>query len=185
MVISDLVSGVQLQSATIELLNDEDVSIDTLCATLRWLIPPSWPPQYNDRETRDWFRSEMLNDVEMENWLSYYVSVPTTEGRMLVGTAGYKGKPNSARAVEIGYTIISEFQRKGIATTATKLLISNALNSGSVEKVTAETLPTLTASLAVLRKCGFAFTSQRQDPELGTVLLYEFTTQISVSDVTT
>lgn len=175
MILDDQSSGVQLQPATIELLNDEDISLETLCAGLKCLLPPSWPPQFNDRETRDWFRREMLNDPEMANWLSYYVSVSTGDGRILVGTAGYKGKPNSQRVVEIGYTIIPEFQRQGIATTAAKLLISHAVASGHVEKIIAETLPSLTGSKAVLRNCGFAFTHQRQDPELGTILTYQFT----------
>jgi [ribosomal protein S5]-alanine N-acetyltransferase len=166
-------TGIILFAASIERLNDEDLSVAVLCGNLNLTTPPTWPPQFNDRDTRDWFRSELLNDPDMENWLSYYVSVPTVRGQMLVGAAGYKGKPSPAGAVEIGYTIIPEFQGMGIATAASKLLIANAFSNACVKKVTAETLPSLEGSIAVLRKCGFSLTGQRKDTDSGVILQYE------------
>jgi ribosomal-protein-alanine N-acetyltransferase len=72
--------------------------------------------------------------------------------------------------VEIGYSIVPEVHRRGIATEAIKLLIGYAFTNPDVRRVKAETLPRLIPSIGVLEKCGFRQTVEGFDPEEGKTL---------------
>jgi RimJ/RimL family protein N-acetyltransferase len=56
--------------------------------------------------------------------------------------------------VEIGYSVIPSWRRRGIATEACRALIDAAWQRGA-RVVIAHTLPNLEPSLGVLRKLGF------------------------------
>ena len=90
----------------------------------------------------------------------------------LVGTAGYKGPPDEAGTVEIGYSVIEAAQRRGYGSGAVNLLVARAFRDPRIVAVRAETLPQLVASQAVLKRCGFAFVGERHDPEDGRLLMY-------------
>jgi RimJ/RimL family protein N-acetyltransferase len=57
--------------------------------------------------------------------------------------------------VEIGYSVVPAWQRRDLATEASAALVKAAWQRGA-EVVLAHTLPHLGASIAVLRKLGFA-----------------------------
>lgn len=57
--------------------------------------------------------------------------------------------------VEVGYSIMPDYQRLGFASEATAALIGWAFSHPEVQLVTAETLPTLVDSIRVLEKNGF------------------------------
>lgn len=59
--------------------------------------------------------------------------------------------------VEVGYSIMPAFQRLGLASEAVAALIDWAFSDPGVQLVTAETLPSLPASIRVLEKNGFQF----------------------------
>ena len=79
--------------------------------------------------------------------------------------------------VEIGYSIVEAFQRRGIASAAIAQLVDRAFADPRVEVVTAETPVTFTASRGLLEKCGFALTGTRTDPEDGELALYARTSR--------
>jgi RimJ/RimL family protein N-acetyltransferase len=58
-------------------------------------------------------------------------------------------------AVEIGYSVVPSWQRRGVATEACKALIEGAWGRGA-RAVVAHTLPELEPSIGVLRKLGFS-----------------------------
>ena len=91
----------------------------------------------------------------------------------LCGTGGYKGPPNADGAVEIGYSVIPDAQRRGFASGAVRLLVARAFRDLRVSAVRAETLPDGIASQAVLRRCGFAEAGTRHDEDDGDVLCFE------------
>ena len=66
--------------------------------------------------------------------------------------------------VEIGYSIVEAFHRRGIASAAMAQLVDRAFADPRVEVVTAETPVTFTASRGLLEKCGFTLTGTRTDP---------------------
>ena len=55
----------------------------------------------------------------------------------------------------LGYAVARQFRGLGFATEATLGLVNFAFAQGNIERVAAETLPELTASIRVLEKAGF------------------------------
>lgn len=169
--LSETQGDVTIIATTPALLDAEDRSGEALAAALEVLPPPSWPPLYNGPETRAWIRKLLADHPEDPGFGSWYV---IGNGR-LVGTAGYKGPPDDAGTVEIGYSIVEPEQRRGYASAAVNLLVARAFRDPRVTAVRAETLPELLASQAVLRRCGFTQVGQRHDPEDGDILMYALT----------
>ncbi len=85
-------------------------------------------------------------------WRTYWLIVAGDAG---VGLAGFKGPPDDAGRVEIGYGIEDGHRRQGYATEAVGALVDWALAKPACRAVTARTHPANEASIAVLRKVGF------------------------------
>jgi [ribosomal protein S5]-alanine N-acetyltransferase len=168
---------VTLRDFTPALLSAEDVSAAALCGILGVAEPPDWPPLFNDADTRAWFRQKLESDPSSKGWLGFYVVAEIGERPTLVGTAGFKGPPNADGIVEIGYSIVETFQRRGIASAAVAQLVDRAFADPRVEVVSAETLVTLDASRGLLEKCGFTLTGTRTDPDEGEIALYARTSR--------
>jgi RimJ/RimL family protein N-acetyltransferase len=81
----------------------------------------------------------------------------------LIGAGGYKGPPADG-CVEIGYSIVPEYQRQGFASEAAGGLVAHAFSHQGVERVRGETLPDLVGSVGVLRKCGFTLVGDGSEP---------------------
>lgn len=95
------------------------------------------------------------------------------ESQLVIGTAGFKGRPDDAGEVEIAYGIVTDYQNRGFATEAASALVSFAFESRLVNQVRAHTLPAANASTRVLTKCGFEYTGEVVDPEDGLVWRWE------------
>ena len=91
----------------------------------------------------------------------------------VIGSAGFKGPPDSDGMVEIAYGIAPAYQGQGYATEAATALLDYAFGSGRVRLARAHTLPEANASTHVLKKCGFAFIGGVIDPEDGPVWRWE------------
>jgi len=87
----------------------------------------------------------------------------------LVGVGGYKGKPDSAGMVEIGYEIYPGYRGQGLATETAQGLIDRAFEHPDVLIVQAHTLAEMNASVRVLEKCGMRFNDAFDDPNEGPV----------------
>jgi RimJ/RimL family protein N-acetyltransferase len=123
--------------------------------TLGVEVPPTWPHQYLDAPAFQYILQRLEQDpLEAGWWLHFVVRSEGPTGRLLIGSAGYKGKP-AAGVVEIGYGIVSDQQRRGYASEAVEALLGHAFSFPSVGEVIAETLPELVASIGVLQKAGF------------------------------
>lgn len=105
--------GIRLVSASPELLGAEDISGDRLAGLLGVLAPPSWPPMFNDAETRIWVRNALHDDPDAEGWNSWYIVADAGEGLMLAGIFGYKGAPDLHEQVEVGYSVVPDFSAAG------------------------------------------------------------------------
>lgn len=159
---------VTIMAATPALLDAEETSGDAVAAALGVQPPDSWPPLYNGPETRAWMRKVLSDHPDEPGFGSWYV----IGSGQLVGAAGYKGPPDEAGTVEVGYSIVETAQRRGYASGAVRLLVQRAFRDPRVTAVRAETLPVLVGSQAVLDRCGFTLTGRREDPEDGEILTY-------------
>jgi ribosomal-protein-alanine N-acetyltransferase len=74
----------------------------------------------------------------------------------LVGSIGFGGRPGSDGAVEIGYSMLGSFQRRGYATEAMGALIDWAFSHPEVRRIRAHTRVDHAASIRVLEKNGLS-----------------------------
>ena len=120
-------------------------------------IPDTWPPEFNDHETMSFFLQKLEEAPDEVGWWAWYfvLNSPVKNERVLIGNGGFKGKPTSDGTVEIGYSVLKEFQNLGYGTEAIKALVSWAFNHSEVQRVIAETLPELKPSQRLLEKCQF------------------------------
>lgn len=135
---------------------------DTLADLLGVQIPVSWPtfpeafalpPGSQDESDPVWPALLFINP----------------SAKILVGNGGFKGGPDDAGAVEIGYEIASELWNQGFATEAARAMIAYAFTHPTVQAVIAHTLAETNASNAVLQKLGMTFDGDIPDPEVGAI----------------
>ncbi len=136
-----------------------------LAEGLNATVPPTWPPEYLDAASLEFTLDRLAAGAGQAGWwLYFFVRKGAPGDRMLIGNGGYKGPPSADGAVEVGYGIVSDQRRRGYASEAVRGLLAHAFASPGVRRVIAETLPELTASIGVLRKCGFRFIGEGSAP---------------------
>ena len=123
-------------------------------------VPADWPPELFDRGPL-LFVTERLraHPDEAGWWLHYFVLRDEGTSGIAIGCGGYKGPPRDG-AVEIGYSVLAGYRRRGLAAEATEGLVGAAFRDPRVERVVAETLPELVSSIGVLERCGFRFVGE-------------------------
>jgi ribosomal-protein-alanine N-acetyltransferase len=135
---------------------------EMLCArvTIEW-PPAEWEPhvyafilkQYEEQpQTVGWHRYVLLCDGLRRT-------------RTLVGALG--AHPQPEREVEIGYSTLPAFQRRGYATLAARALTEWLLQQESVNAVCACTYPRLSESIKIMERCGMSYAGDGDEP--GTV----------------
>ncbi len=99
----------------------------------------------------------LAENPDAAGWAAWYFLLPgeSDQKAQAIGIGGFKGKPSQQGMVEVGYSIVPDYQRLGFASEAVDALIGWAFSDPEVKLVTAETLPTLIASIRVLEKNGF------------------------------
>lgn len=140
---------------------------DAFAAHIRSAVPQDWPPRYWDAAAVEWVLARTASaprDAFVRPWLVMLASTGAA-----VGTAGFKGPPDHAGMVEVGYGVVQSHWRRGLATEAVGALLTWAWNDQRVQVVQAHTLAQDPASGGVLRKHGFAHTATVQDPDEGAV----------------
>ena len=148
---------------------------DALATALGAAVPATWPPQFLDPPALHFTLARLGAGLEQAGWWLYFILLPGGEtGPTLIGSAGYKGPPSADGTVEVGYGIVRDRQRRGYASEATHGLVARAFALPAVRRVIAETLPELTPSIGVLRKCGFRPIGEGSEPG---VLRFEITRQ--------
>ena len=142
-----------LIAATTELIKKDIAGREFLAAALGVSVPESWPPDLYGSTVMQ-FALTQLDDASEQGWSFWYLATADEPGE-LVGICGFKGRPDESGSVEIGYSLLSPYQRQGFATEAVVRLVGWAFSHHNVNEVCAETLPHLTQSIRVLEKNGF------------------------------
>lgn len=121
-------------------------------------VSTPWPPPLNDEESIAWTVQLLEMDPKSVGWGPwYFVLVPPGAPRIVIGNGGFKGRATADGTVEVGYSIVEEYQRRGYAPEAVDALVRWAFSHDDVRRVVAQTMPDLRGSIRVLEKCGFAF----------------------------
>lgn len=146
-----------LVPAGVELARAELTGREALEKLLGVAVPDSWPPPLYDRRATSHALERLSSGPDQAGWWTYYLIRRATSelSAVTVGVSGYKGPPDQSGSVEIGYAILTEYQRAGYATEATLGLVRHAFSFPTVQMVVAHTLPDHKASIRVLEKCHF------------------------------
>ena len=135
------------------LVEAEQAGPTRLAQLLGAVTPSSWPPElFEPDDLRRMGR--LLQDPQNHGWTLYYLLTQASPVR-LVGVAGFGGAPTAEGVVDLGYSVLPEFRRQGLATEAVEALVTFAVADPRVRAIAAQTYPALTASIGVLSKSGF------------------------------
>ena len=154
----------ELVRATADRLRADLAGRASLAMALAAIVPESWPPDLYDRGATEWaLRYAEEHPVQLQ-WGMYYVIDPAApDGPAVAGIVGFKGAPQDG-IVEVGYSVLPEFRRRGYATEAVAALVELAFAHDEVDRVVAETLPELEASIGVLVRSGFVLVGAGNEP---------------------
>lgn len=103
----------------------------------------------------------LANQPDILGW-GVWLVIDISTGQ-IIGDMGFKGKPDKAGAVEIGYGIIPSKQNKGYATEGLQCLLEWASLSRRVKEVTAECHMDNIPSVRVLCKVGMEVSCHKKD----------------------
>lgn len=156
----------ELISGTVDLLSAELEGLAPFRQKLGVEVPETWPPELYDRPAQEFMINYMKENEDAAGWGSWYLVLNNSDDnpKTLMGICGFKGKPSPDGTVEIGYSVLTEYQRKGYATEAAKALVDRAFSYSKVSRVIAETYPELMSSIRVLAKNGFVLTGTGSEP---------------------
>jgi [ribosomal protein S5]-alanine N-acetyltransferase len=132
-------------------------------------VPDGWPPGEYDAGAMKFFRDQLLGNPDGLGWYGWYAILrgDGRDRRTLVGSGGFFGPPNADGVVEIGYSVVHSYQRRGFASELVEGLILRAVSGGNVKRVIAHTRPENIASVRVLEKAGLTLVGSGS--EAGTI----------------
>ena len=129
-------------------------------------IPDNWPPE-TLVDALPLFLSWLEAAPDQVGWFGWYGLVTTREGAAgppeLVGSGGFLGPPQLGQ-VQVGYSVLDQFQRRGYATEMVVSLVRWAFEQPGVTCVNAETEWANPASVRVLEKSGFVLVGPAAEP---------------------
>jgi ribosomal-protein-alanine N-acetyltransferase len=118
------------------------------------LIPETWPPD-NLRDVLGYIYRLHEEHPEWEGWLTWYAVLIDDDDSILCGSIGFKGPPEKRGMVEIGFSVLPEFQAQGLATEMVAGIVQWAKRQPQVKRIEAETNIDNKASIRVLENNGF------------------------------
>lgn len=115
---------------------------------------------YPDQETLETLPKIVAN-IEASNGPTGFESwVIIKKAKMkIIGDAGFKGIPNLAGEIDLGYGIIASERRNGYALEASEALVKWGFSQADVKKITAKCLITNEGSIKILEKLNFKRTN--------------------------
>jgi len=115
--------------------------------------------------------SDIAKNPEAARWIVR--AAVDDPGGFVVGHAGFHGPPDENGMVEVGYTVVPEYRRRGYARAMLAALLRRAADEPQVRTVRASISPGNAASLATIAGFGFEPAGEQWDEEDGLELLFE------------
>jgi ribosomal-protein-alanine N-acetyltransferase len=138
----------ELVPATTELTKAALDGQRALAAALGAHVPATWPPEFLDPPALKYTLARLGEGPDQAGWWLHFVVLARGDsGRLLIGSAGYKGPPSADGTVEIGYGIVRDQHRRGYGSEAVRGLLGRAF-----------------ADPGVLGKCGFQLIGEGSEP---------------------
>jgi RimJ/RimL family protein N-acetyltransferase len=121
-------------------------------------------PDWLNKEARGlmtYYAQWLEHDPTMLGWGLWLLKLRSE--RIIIGSSGFKGKPDQFGQIEIGYGIGSSYWRQGYTFEAASALVDWAFQQPSVRRVVAECLVNNIGSIRILEKLGMARTGIEVD----------------------
>lgn len=139
-----------------------------LPALLGARVPSEWPPPLLADHLEE-FAQKLESNPPATDWWGWYWILRderaidrARSGPVLFGSGGFMAL--DAETLIIGYSTLDAFQRRGYATEAVAALLDWAFARPGVQRIVADTLPNLPASIRVLERNDFAPAGQGAEP---------------------
>lgn len=126
-------------------------------------ITRDWPPEHWEPHVRTHMLAQFAAHPESVGWHRY--ALLRGFPMLLVGCLG--AFPCAAGDVEIGYSVVTSYQRQGIGTEAALAFVEWLLEQPSIRSVSAQTYESLPESIKVMQRCGMRWIGEGDEP--GTV----------------
>jgi RimJ/RimL family protein N-acetyltransferase len=109
------------------------------------------PVGYTPEEGRAWIERQWARQTSGQGLSMAIADLETGEaiGMIYLGLRGMRGQG------ALGYWLVPEVHRQGLGTEAVNLICGWALTETDIHRIVAYVEPSNTASIALLRKCGF------------------------------
>jgi ribosomal-protein-alanine N-acetyltransferase len=133
----------------------------TLQRLLGAKLTHEWPPQDWEPHVYTMILKQYEEWPVSFGWHRYVLLCDGLGRKTLVGAVG--GFPKPYGDVEIGYSTLPEFQRRGFATAFARTLVDWLLTQGDVRSVSAQAYPRLAESIKVMVRCGMSFVGDGDD----------------------
>ncbi len=131
-------------------------------------VPANWPLEPWEPHVFDLLLAQYERRPEQIAW-HRYIGLREADGtRTLIGAVGSFWRETAPAECEIGWGILPQFERRGLATEASRALIELIRGDGQIQSVIAHTYPHLRGSIRVMEKCGFVYEGAGEEEE-GTV----------------
>jgi RimJ/RimL family protein N-acetyltransferase len=152
-----------------------DSKRDEAAAAIGFDLPEGWP----DDNTWGFLKmrfGQLRREPEAQQWLGR--ALVLRESGDMVGYAGFHGPPGfnaleKSDAVELGYTVLEPFRRRGYAREAAEALMDWARVAHGIRRFVASVAPDNEPSLALVRTLGFVHVGERMDEVDGLELVFE------------
>ena len=165
-----------LVPATVKLYLLELHNREAFISTLRAKVPETWPPDQVTPEVIEEYICRM-KARDRKVWSFYWLLCEQeSEVPILIGNGGFLCHNNGI--LELGYSVLPEYQRKGYATEAVRSMLEWAFLNIKKDKIIAYTYPQLNASIRVLEKNGFMFKGKTHNESM---LIYELLNKNTIS----
>ena len=125
-------------------------------------LAEGWPPPLLTRRLQETFLGYVRDDPGAIGWRAWYLAL--AEERIVIGSGGFKGRPDADGMVEVGYSVMHAYQRRGYCTEAIGALIAWAFSHAEVSTVRAETDAVNIASQRVMQKNGLRLVGDGSGP---------------------
>ncbi len=155
-------------------LRDDVVSAE---AAIGSKIPPEWLQRKAMMAMR---LQECRSDPEYAPWSLRAIHLKSSGA--MIGHIVFHTRPNPdylrrfvTDGIEVGYTVFSEYRRRGYAEEAVRGMIGWAVEEAAIRHFVASISPTNVASLGLARKLGFVKVGEHQDSVDGLEEVYVLT----------
>ena len=157
--------SLDLVACDLHLIRAEMRDRAALAQALPAQVPENWPPELM-LDALPWFSESLERQPSLAGWLCWYWlrREPDQLRRVLVGSGGFRGCPDQEGCLECGYSLLPQFQGRGLALEAMRALVEWAFGHDGVGRLVAETYPVLHPSVRLLARLGFDRAGQGRDP---------------------